>query len=83
MPAQIAILLALSDGLFDSVPLDRMTEAEQAVQAAATDIPVEVVERLQTAKKLSDEDRKAFIDIARRVLTPFQPTPEAKDEKKA
>lgn len=83
VPAQIAILLALSDGLFDSVPLDRMTEAEQAVQAAATDIPVEVVERLQTAKKLSDEDRKAFIDIARRVLTPFQPTPEAKDEKKA
>ncbi len=83
MPAQIAILLALSDGHFDSVPLERMTEAEQAVQAAATDIPKDVVERLQTAKKLSDEDRKAIVDIAHRVLTPFQAAPESKGETKA
>ena len=31
MPAQIAILLALAGELFDPVPIDQMTEAEQAV----------------------------------------------------
>jgi F-type H+/Na+-transporting ATPase subunit alpha len=32
MPAQIAVLLALTAELFDDVPLDRMTDAEQAVR---------------------------------------------------
>ena len=78
--AQIAILLTVTDGLFDSVPIDRMTAAEQAVQAAAKNIPAEVVDRLQTAKSLSDEDRKTIMDITRQVLTPFQPVPEATGE---
>ena len=29
VPAQIAVLLALSAGLFDNVPLDQMTAAEK------------------------------------------------------
>lgn len=72
VPAQIAVLLALTEGLFDSVPLDKMTEAEQAVHKAAAAIPAEVVTRLATASKLSDEDRKAIIEIARQVIAPFQ-----------
>ena len=39
VPAQIAILLALSAKLFDPVPIERMPEAEQAVRAAAAEIP--------------------------------------------
>ena len=46
VPAQIAILLALTAGLFDAVALERMTEAEQAVQAAAAKIPEDLRERL-------------------------------------
>src|SRR6476660_10360719 len=37
--AQIAVLLALTAELFDGVPLDRMTDAEHAVQEGAEDIP--------------------------------------------
>jgi len=77
MPAQIAILLALSGGLFDTVPIEKMTDAEQAVQVAAEEIPEAVVERLQTAKKLGDEDRNAIIEITRQALISFQSTPEA------
>jgi F-type H+-transporting ATPase subunit alpha len=73
VPAQIAILLALSAGLFDAVPLDRMTNAEQAVREAAAEIPEEVSERLDSADTLSDEDRETIIDIARQALAPFQP----------
>src|SRR5664279_3771171 len=78
VPAQIAVLLALSAELFDRVPLDQMTEAGHAVQEAAANIPVEVRARFETADKLSDEDRKTVIEAARQALARFQPKPEAK-----
>ena len=78
VPAQIAILLALTAGLFDLVPLTQMMDAEYAVEAAASNIVAEVKQRLDTAEKLSDEDRNAIIDIARQALVNFQPKTEAK-----
>src|SRR5579871_463195 len=83
VPAQIAVLLALTAELFDRVPLDQMTVAEQALREAAADIPAEVRERLDTAEKLSDEDRETIIEIARKSLARFEPKPESKPEPKA
>ena len=71
VPAQIAVLLALTAELFDDVPLDRMTEAEQTVRKAAAEIPAEVSERLDSASKLSDGDRETIIEIARKALEEF------------
>jgi F-type H+-transporting ATPase subunit alpha len=76
VPAQIAVLLALTAGLFDGVPFDRMTDAEHGLCEAAADIPAEVRERLFTAEKLSDEDRGTIVQIARKSLASFQPKPE-------
>jgi F-type H+-transporting ATPase subunit alpha len=73
------MLLALTAKLFDSVPLDKMMDAEQAVQTAADTIPEDICERLDTADKLSDEDRKKIIDIARQSLVPFQPQSDVTD----
>ncbi|CAN5496996.1 alternate F1F0 ATPase, F1 subunit alpha [soil metagenome] len=81
-PAQIAVLLALTAQFFDSIPLDQMPAAEQAVHAAAANIPAEVSARFETADKLSDEDRKVIVEIARRALLPFQPKPDLKAEAK-
>jgi F-type H+-transporting ATPase subunit alpha len=83
VPAQITVLLALTANLFDPVPLEKMTEAAHAVQAAAEKIPAEVNARLDTAAKLSDEDKKIIVEIARNALAPFQAKPEAKPEVKA
>jgi len=69
--AQIAILLALTADLFDPVPLDQMTKAQKAVSEAATQIPPDVVAHFDTAKKLSDEDRKVIIEIARQALAVY------------
>jgi len=82
VPAQIAILLALSAGLFDGVPLDQMTDAEHSLRDASADIPAEVRDRLATAEKLSDADRETIIQIARKSLARFQPKPkpESKDK---
>ncbi|MDQ2946889.1 MAG: F0F1 ATP synthase subunit alpha, partial [Acidobacteriota bacterium] len=75
---QICVLLALASGLFDPVPLGKVGEAEVALQKAAAQIPAEVVQRFESADKLSDADRKAILDIAAGTLAPFQPKPEAK-----
>lgn len=78
--AQITVLLALTANLFDPVPLDRMTDAAHAVQESAATIPAEVDARLDTAAKLSDEDKNIIVEIARNALAPFQPKPETKPE---
>ena len=83
VPAQITVLLALTANLFDPVPLDQMTDAGHAVREAATTIPAEVSARFETAAKLSDEDKKTVVEIARKALTPFLPKPEPKPEVKA
>jgi F-type H+-transporting ATPase subunit alpha len=80
VPAQIAVLLALTAELFDQVPLERMKEAERAVQGAAAKIPPEVGARFETADKLSDEDRKAITELARQALAPFQPKPQVEQK---
>ncbi len=79
---QIAILLALTDGLFDSVPLDQMNSAERAVQTAAEEIPDDVRSRFETATHLSEDDRKLIIEIARSALAQVQATPEPASEMK-
>jgi F-type H+-transporting ATPase subunit alpha len=81
--AQIAVLLALTVGLFDRVPLDQMPDAEHTLREAAADIPAEVCERFDTAEQLSTEDREAIIHIAREVLARFQPKPEPESEPEA
>jgi F-type H+-transporting ATPase subunit alpha len=76
VPAQIAVLLALTADLFDPVPLDQMQDAEQAVRETAAQLPPEVSARFETADTLSDEDRATVLDGARRALARFRPEPE-------
>jgi F-type H+-transporting ATPase subunit alpha len=78
VPAQIAVLLALTAELFDAVPIDQMTSAQDAMHQAAANISPDVCARFETADKLSDEDRKAIIEIARQALKEFSPDPGSK-----
>ena len=76
VPAQLAVLLALSAQLFDAVPLDQMPDAEHAVREAATKLPAELCARFETASKLGDQDREAIIQLARQALARFQGVPQ-------
>ena len=80
VPDQIFILLALDAKLFDSVPPDRMTEAEHSLRKAVKDIPAEVRERFDANAELSDKDRETILEIARRTLKSFQPEPKPGSE---
>ena len=80
VPAQIAILLALTAGLFDGVPLDQMMDAERAVREASANIPTKVRERLDGAERLSDADRETLVEMARKTLQRFLPAPESRSD---
>ncbi|MEO8224269.1 MAG: F0F1 ATP synthase subunit alpha, partial [Gammaproteobacteria bacterium] len=71
VPAQIAVLLALTAGLFDSVPLEQMGDAERAVRSLGESLAAPVRARFETAATLSAEDRKLVIDGATTALRPF------------
>ncbi|PKO94272.1 MAG: F0F1 ATP synthase subunit alpha [Betaproteobacteria bacterium HGW-Betaproteobacteria-10] len=71
VPVQMAVLLALTAGLFDAIPLARMLEAEQAVCNAAAELPAELVARLEAADKFSDADRAVLVNCARQALVRF------------
>jgi F-type H+/Na+-transporting ATPase subunit alpha len=72
---QISVLLALTEGLFDSVPLEKMRAGEQALCAAATQMASDVRERFVSGQKLNDADRAAVLKIARQSLAAFQKEP--------
>jgi len=73
---QIIVLLSLTAGLFDPIPLDDVSDAEAALRTAAANLPADVVERLTTADNFSDADRAAFLAVATPVLASFIPAAE-------
>lgn len=77
VPGQLMILFALTLGLFDSVPLDQMIQAEQAVIKAADAIPEEVIQRLNADEKFTEKDREKILQIAEKALAGFLPQTES------
>lgn len=78
VPEQIMILLALTSGLFDTIPLDKIREAEVSLLESSKDLPEEILDRLFSDKKLSDDDRQSILEIADEKLSSFQEKPEPK-----
>ncbi len=75
VPEQIMLLLALNQGLFNRVPLDRMRGAERALCAAATEMPEDMRRQLSASTQLHDEDRKEALRVAAKALTSFSAAP--------
>ncbi len=71
---QICLLLALSAGLFDPVPLERMVEGELAVRKATATLAPEIRERFLSGGKLSDADRNASLTIAKAAIAALPKT---------
>ncbi len=66
VPQQIAVLLSVTEGLFDKRDVTHVAETEQAIRKAIRDhLPQDVEERILSGEKLQDEDRQSIIDLAR------------------
>jgi F-type H+/Na+-transporting ATPase subunit alpha len=73
MIEQLVVLLALAAGLFDPIPLGRMTDAERALRKASYEIPAAIAGSLAT-EKLSEADRATVVELAARALASFGPS---------
>jgi F-type H+-transporting ATPase subunit alpha len=63
------------------VPIDKMKDAEAALQTMNTELPAEIMKRLFSDKELSNPDREAILKIAGNLLAPFQDKPEPDENK--
>jgi F-type H+/Na+-transporting ATPase subunit alpha len=70
---QIALLQALTGGLLDSVPLDRITDAEAALRAAVSRLADKAHQRLFTNEARLAEDSATVAQTIVGALAPFKP----------
>ncbi|MEP7109777.1 MAG: alternate F1F0 ATPase, F1 subunit alpha [Ferruginibacter sp.] len=72
---QIVILLALKNGLLDTILLQKIQDAQDALVENFKDFPDEIIKRLFSGAILNDEDSKDILKIAGTILAPFQDKP--------
>ena len=81
VPEQVVVLLALTSGLFDRVPIDHTQEAEAVLLKSSTELSAEILKRLFSDTALSDSDREAMLTMAGKTLAAFQDTPKPDQNK--
>jgi len=65
---QVAVLLAVTAGLFDDVPIAQVAQFEQAIRSVILSEAGDICSRIQASEKLSDVDRKKILELAGTVL---------------
>jgi F-type H+-transporting ATPase subunit alpha len=65
---QIAVLLSVTEGVFDDLPVEKIDETEQSIRSAVTKQLPDISEKIHTGNKLCDEDKKAIVEAARSAI---------------
>ncbi len=76
VPEQIVVLLALTSGLMDTIPVDKMQEAEKALLKISKDLPDTILKKMASDKELEEEDRTVILKMADTILIPFKDKPQ-------
>jgi F-type H+-transporting ATPase subunit alpha len=77
VPAQITILLSLTCGLFDAIPLSKMNAVQVILIALTNDFSDELKARINSIAKLSEKDKNQVLIMAKKALQDFsQITPD-------
>lgn len=65
---QIAVLLAVNEGLFDDISLEEILEASQKIQDRIKAEHPKQVQRIESGEKLEDDDIQVLLETARKAL---------------
>ena len=65
---QIAVLLALNNGLFDDLGIDEIADAELAIRAAVTSDMEDQCQRMENGEQLAEVDQNVMLTAMRRIL---------------
>ncbi|MDZ4667741.1 MAG: alternate F1F0 ATPase, F1 subunit alpha [bacterium] len=80
VPQQILLLLALTSGAFDSIPLDKIQEAEKTLLEYSSELSPAILQQVLGGKNLSETDRGAILKIANSALLIFQMKSDEEEE---
>jgi F-type H+-transporting ATPase subunit alpha len=72
---QITVLLALTAGLFDDLPLELTADIERALRAATAQLAADAREHCLQSAPLSDADHSAILRVATAALAAFKKKP--------
>ena len=65
---QMAVLMAVNEGLFDDVPLPQMPRVQEEVRDAVRRELTDFSEKIRKGGKIEEEDKRALIEVATRVV---------------
>ncbi len=65
---QIAVLLAVTQGIFDRLPLEGIAAAQKAVRQAIVEQLPDLCQKIELGEKLSQGDRLALLAVAKRAI---------------
>jgi F-type H+-transporting ATPase subunit alpha len=65
---QIAVLLAVTDGIFDQLSPDQIVAAEETIRKAVTKELPDLCARIESGDKLNEVDRSLLVGIARKAI---------------
>jgi len=65
---QIVVLLSVTEGLLDQLPLDQIAQAERIIRGLATTQLVELGQRIQQGETLTDDDKASILKTVRQAL---------------
>ncbi len=68
VPGQIAVLLAVTEGLFDDIPVNKIDETEEKIRSAVTAKLSDLCLKIDKGEKMGDEDKNAIINAAKDAL---------------
>jgi F-type H+-transporting ATPase subunit alpha len=68
---QIAVLLSVTEGLFDTLSVKRIADAESAIYRHISEILPRLSKTIAAAKPLSEDQRKELLDAARESIESF------------
>ncbi len=78
VPEQLMILVALTNGLFDVVPLNKIIEAESLIRKKALQLPATVLQRINSSEALDKNDEYIIMTLANEAIGSITGIPEIK-----
>lgn len=68
---QIMVLLALTNDLFDAIPLEKVSEAESLIRKSASQLPDDMLQRIDSSSALSSSDEETILTITKKAIQPL------------
>jgi F-type H+-transporting ATPase subunit alpha len=70
---QIAVLLAVTEGLLDHIPVDEVVEVEKRIRATVPDRTPEIGQEIREGNKLTEENRQSLIEAIKSTIGSDRP----------